>query len=161
MIAPEKPPNPSARTAAPQSEYSVEGREYRLVVTGGRDYRDREAVFRQLSACRRSAARTGMTLVVIHGGCPTGADYWASLWCQRKGVLERRYDADWKRYGISAGPRRNEEMLALEQPDMVLAFPGGRGTADCVRRARARGLLVITHDHRALEAKSAAAEASR
>jgi hypothetical protein len=52
-------------------------------------------------------------------------------------------------------------MLAAEHPDMVLAFPGGRGTADCVRRARARGLLVITHDHRTLEAKSAAAEVDR
>lgn len=149
MSAPEVPP------AAPQV------REYRLVVTGGRDYGDRDAVFRQLSACRASAARTGMTLVVIHGDCPTGADHWASLWCQRTGVTERRYRADWNRYGRSAGPRRNEEMLAREQPDMVLAFPGGRGTADCVRRARARGLLVITHDHRTLEVTSNAVEYER
>ncbi len=138
-----------------------QSREYRLVVTGGRDYRDREAVFGQLFACRRSAARTGMTLVVIHGDCPTGADHWASLWCAKTGIAERRYAADWDRYGRSAGPRRNEEMLAVEQPDMVLAFPGGQGTADCVRRARARGLFVITQDHRTLEAKNNAMEFDR
>lgn len=138
-----------------------QGREYRLAVTGGRDYRDREAVFGQLFACRRSASRTGLTLVVIHGDCPTGADHWAALWCAKTGVPERRYPADWDRYGRSAGPRRNEEMLAAEQPDMVLAFPGGRGTADCVRRARARGLLVITQNHRTLEASRAAGEVDR
>ncbi len=27
--------------------------------------------------------------------------------------------------------------------DLVLAFPGGRGTADCVRRARGPGIEVL------------------
>jgi len=33
-------------------------------------------------------------------------------------------------------------MLAEGEPDAVLAFPGGRGTADMVRRAKRAGVPV-------------------
>ena len=33
-------------------------------------------------------------------------------------------------------------MVSEGQPDLVLAFPGNRGTADTVRRASAAGVLV-------------------
>lgn len=32
---------------------------------------------------------------------------------------------------------------AVARPDLVVAFPGGRGTADMVRRATAAGIEVI------------------
>jgi hypothetical protein len=38
-------------------------------------------------------------------------------------------------FGRSGGPKRNQQMLEEGKPDLVLAFPGGRGTADMVRRA--------------------------
>jgi hypothetical protein len=34
-------------------------------------------------------------------------------------------------------------MIDQGRPDLVVAFPGGRGTADMVRRARAAGISVI------------------
>lgn len=34
-------------------------------------------------------------------------------------------------------------MLDLAKPDVVVAFKGGRGTADMVRRAREAGVKVI------------------
>lgn len=34
-------------------------------------------------------------------------------------------------------------MLTDGQPDLVVAFPGGRGTADMVRRARAAGVETV------------------
>jgi predicted Rossmann-fold nucleotide-binding protein len=34
-------------------------------------------------------------------------------------------------------------MLAEGRPDAVIAFPGGKGTADMVRKARAAGLPVV------------------
>jgi hypothetical protein len=34
-------------------------------------------------------------------------------------------------------------MLDCERPDVVLAFPGGKGTADMVRRAERAGIRVI------------------
>ena len=120
--------------------------EFRVLVTGGRDYPDRQAVFLRLATCRQEAVRNGLKLIVIHGDCPTGADHWAALWCRREDIDERRYRAQWNLYGRSAGPRRNQRMLDEEQPDLVLAFPGGRGTADLVRRAATAGVLVAHLD---------------
>ena len=120
--------------------------EFRVLVTGGRDYPDRQAVFSRLATCRQEAVRNGLKLIVIHGDCPTGADQLAALWCRREGIDERRYPAQWNLHGRSAGPRRNQRMLDEEQPDLVLAFPGGRGTADLVRRAATAGVLVAHLD---------------
>jgi hypothetical protein len=46
--------------------------------------------------------------------------------------------------GKAAGSIRNQRMLDAEKHiDVVVAFPGGRGTADMVRRARAAGIHVL------------------
>ncbi len=37
---------------------------------------------------------------------------------------------------------RNQQMLDEAKPDMVLAFPGGRGTDDMVSRAEKAGVPV-------------------
>lgn len=51
--------------------------------------------------------------------------------------------ADWSKYGKAAGPMRNQKMLDEYKPDLVVALPGGRGTADMVSRARVAGVEVI------------------
>jgi hypothetical protein len=50
------------------------------------------------------------------------------------GIFDRRV---WPSQGDgrAAGPRRNQRMLEDFRPDLVVAFPGGRGTAYMVRRA--------------------------
>jgi len=52
------------------------------------------------------------------------------------------FDADWK-LGKKAGPLRNQRMIDEGRPDLVVAFPGGKGTADMVRRAEAAGVKVL------------------
>jgi hypothetical protein len=59
------------------------------------------------------------------------------------GVPVSAHPADWFSHGKAAGPIRNQEMLAMEAPALVVAFPGGRGTADMVRRARKAGVDVL------------------
>jgi hypothetical protein len=49
--------------------------------------------------------------------------------------------AEWDMYGPSAGPRRNARMVEWK-PDVVIAFPGNRGTADMVRQAKAAEIPV-------------------
>lgn len=89
--------------------------------------------------------------LVIHGGAQ-GADRIAREWCICRKVECRGYAADWKRHGRAAGPIRNQRMLDDGKPDLVIAFPGGRGTADMVRRAIATGIRAIeipeATDHR-------------
>jgi len=112
----------------------------RVLVCGGRDYRDREAVFGELHAL---AERYGW-LTIIEGGA-TGADSLAREWAQLcyHGLVT--VVADWQSHGRAAGPIRNQQMLTSAKPDLVLAFPGGRGTADMVRRANAAGLNVRSY----------------
>ncbi len=69
--------------------------------------------------------------LVIHGGA-TGADRWAGIWADKRGVRCQVEPADWSR-GPRAGPERNQRMVDM-RPDAALQFPGGDGTADCVRR---------------------------
>ncbi|MEM9912925.1 MAG: hypothetical protein AAF922_19365 [Pseudomonadota bacterium] len=45
--------------------------------------------------------------------------------------------------GRAAGPIRNKEMLDEGCPDLVVAFPGGRGTANMVKQAQAAGVEVL------------------
>jgi hypothetical protein len=79
---------------------------------------------------------------VAHGGAD-GADTLANAAALMLSVPVTEYPADWKSYGPSGGPIRNARMLGEFMPDVVLAFPGGAGTADMVKRARAAGVRVV------------------
>lgn len=107
----------------------------RVLVCGGRDYADGGSVFHTLETLR------GISLI-IEGGA-LGADEWAALWADTRGVKRMRFAADWGAHGRAAGPRRNQRMLDEGKPDLVVAFPGGKGTADMVRRARKAGIPVL------------------
>jgi hypothetical protein len=76
--------------------------------------------------------------VIIHGGA-TGADQMAGVWAAMAGLDV----LCWTVEGRSASPVSNQRMIDEGKPDLVIAFPGGRGTADTVRRARQAGIQVI------------------
>ncbi len=125
----------------------------RVLVCGGRDYKDRDHIWNTL--CEIDA-ETPIT-VVIHG-CATGADDEGMIWAQACGKKHAPFAAAWddlshpdalirtrrdgSRYDAKAGPRRNARMIAEGKPDLVVAFPGGDGTADMVRKARAAGIPI-------------------
>lgn len=79
---------------------------------------------------------------VIHGGC-RGADEGAGDWAKSEHIAVVACPANWKKHGKAAGPIRNREMLAVHQPDFVIALPGGRGTADMISAAESAGIPVI------------------
>jgi len=110
----------------------------RVLVCGGRRYHNRARVY---SALNKVDADFGITCV-IHGAC-TGADELAGRWARISSKEERAYPADWKKLGRKAGPIRNDRMLMDGKPDIVLAFPGGIGTEDMVRKAERKGVVVL------------------
>lgn len=109
----------------------------RVVVTGGRAYQYRDKVNRTLSKVRVKYPG----LVIVHGDCPTGADRFAQEWCEVNAISFQRMPANWEKHGKGAGPLRNSLMI-YSKPYAVIAFPGGTGTADCVKKARAAGIPV-------------------
>ena len=109
----------------------------RVLVCGGRDYRDRPALWAALDVIH---AETPIGLV-IQGEAP-GADRLASMWAAGRRVDCAGFAADWTRYGKAAGPIRNRRMIEEGRPHLVVAFPGKKGTANMVSQARAAGVTV-------------------
>lgn len=108
----------------------------KLMVTGGRDYDDEKMVFDVLDEIH---AKTPIKLL-IHGNAK-GADALAQLWCNDRGVPFKAFPAKWKQYGKAAGPIRNQDMIN-EKPWLLVAFPGGTGTANAVFVARRHNIPV-------------------
>lgn len=108
----------------------------KTIICGGRDYILTDADRAWLDGLKDSLPITEM----VSGGA-SGADQGGEEWSLRHRLPMRRFNADWRRYKVSAGPRRNQQMA--DYADACIAFPGGKGTADMVRRAREMGLKVI------------------
>lgn len=111
----------------------------RVLVCGGRNFYDKQLL---KSTLDRLHAEQPISCI-IQGGA-SGADFLSKHWAVAYGGMRvEEYKADWKSNSRSAGPKRNALMLLLGKPDLVVAFPGGKGTADMTRRARRAGLTVI------------------
>lgn len=110
----------------------------RVLVCGGRNYNDADRIFDVLNDYDRDFNFT----VLIHGGA-SGADSHAARWAEIGNLKIHTFQANWKKYGKSAGPKRNQRMLDEGKPDLVIAFPGGVGTRDMVTRAKDAGVHVI------------------
>lgn len=110
----------------------------RVLVCGGRDYTDAMTLGSWLGGIHKDR---GIALIIEGGG--TGADTLARLFGQYAGIPVRTFGANWRKLGKAAGPIRNAKMIEEGKPDLCVAFPGGRGTADMVRRARAAGIEVL------------------
>lgn len=122
----------------------------KVLVTGGRAYGNRARLYQMLDEIHVA----GITCIV-HGGAGyldaetmqmVGADLIAGHWASERLVPVRVYEVTrtmWRTQGRRAGPWRNRDMLTIERPDLVLSAPGGKGTADCVRQAKAMGIQVM------------------
>lgn len=130
------------------------GAPYRILVAGSRDWDDWRTVAEALTeAAGHFPPDAG--IVVVHGGCRTGADDIAGTEAALRGGGWRSeiHPARWAVHGRKAGPARNAEMVSLGA-DVVLvpAMPCTRvlcagkpphdshGTADCAAKAQAAGI---------------------
>lgn len=130
-------PAPVARETEPEVEAPpAVGR--RVVVTGGRAYDDKATLERVLESAHADAPIT----LLAHGGAK-GADALAAAWAHARGIPTQPFPADWDTYGKAAGPMRNTQMLREIDPDLVIVFPGGVGTADLERKAADRRIPMV------------------
>jgi hypothetical protein len=104
----------------------------RILVCGGREFRDVEKMNKVLSqVCSWATDRAN--LVIIHGGC-RGADEMAGVWGRENSVKVVEVPAQWDLHGNAAGPLRNQHMIDHFTPTQGVVFPGGRGTLDMLTR---------------------------
>jgi hypothetical protein len=97
--------------------------DYRILVTGSRDWPDE----RRVEGALEALAAQLPALVVVHGDAPRGPDFLAGFWVRRQrsagrtGISEEPHPADWDRYGKRAGMIRNAEMVTAGA-DMCFAW---------------------------------------
>jgi hypothetical protein len=97
-----------------------------VIVTGGRDYNDYDTIQKVLNLFDIG--------LLIQGGA-LGADKQAQEYAKHNGIECVTVIADWNKHGRAAGPIRNREMLLKYPNAIVVAFPGGAGTANCIKTA--------------------------
>lgn len=126
----------------------------RVLVTGSREWRDREMVFSALDTFHEV---NGITAIIE--GCARGADHFAEEWSrERLGKEPEHYPAPWdlcRSQGRpkAAGPIRNSQMLREGEPELVVAFHDdlagaiGGGTSDMVHKARRANVQVVVVSH--------------
>ncbi len=113
----------------------------RVLVCGGRDFNNEDYL---LEALHILDMRVKIS-AIIQGGA-RGADLLARKVAEECNIPMFEFRAQWKQHGKAAGPIRNKRMLEEGNPDMVLAFPGGPGTANMIAQARAADVPVIQLD---------------
>lgn len=123
---------------------------HKILVCGGRNYKDKSKVHLTLTQycidngfCSDDDYQMPFGITLVHGGAK-GADELADAWGVINWIPVIVYKPEWKKYGAGAGPIRNQQMLDKEKPDVVIAFPGGKGTADMIQRAKKAGVKIIT-----------------
>ncbi len=105
-----------------------------VLVTGGREYKNRDFVFTSLDSLHAHVTITNL----VHGAA-RGADTFAGDWALARGVPCQAYpveaqDGPWP----GAGHARNRRMYLDARPALVIAFPGGRGTNGMVEFVKSR-----------------------
>lgn len=81
-------------------------------------------------------------LVIISGGAK-GVDSAAADWAIVNWINPEIYKPNWFKFKKVAGLIRNQQMLKKGKPDLVVAFPGGRGTNHMVGISKKAGVKVI------------------
>lgn len=111
----------------------------RVIVCGGRDYADTSNVRRALRYIEEGLEPEALTLV--HGSC-SGADRLAADEALRRGWTVEPHFAKPSVYGSPAAFHIRNQEMADAGADLLIAFPGGNGTANMVERAEKAGIPV-------------------
>ena len=108
----------------------------RVLIAGGRDFTDKQFLTEYMSTYLGSVT----TLI---SGTARGADNLGEEWAKENGIAIERYPAQWSRDGKAAGPIRNAEMLKKGNPDLVVVFEGGKGSAHMASISRKAGVNTV------------------
>ncbi len=107
----------------------------RIVIAGCRNFENYELAKKYINFCI-SDIKKKYELIFISGGC-SGADLLGERYAKENGYALEIYPANWKKYGRSAGPKRNKQMA--DNCDYVICFWDGksRGTKSMIDYAKA------------------------
>lgn len=105
----------------------------RITIGGYRKYDNYDVFCKNVDAY---ISETGADEITILSGHCSGVDMMAERYAAEKGYCLEVYPAEWDRYGLAAGPMRNQVMVV--NSDMVIAFWNGtsKGTRNLIDTAK-------------------------
>ena len=123
---------------------------FRILITGSRSWPDPEQIRITILDTIENSGSALEDTVIVHGDCPSGADYMASVIADHEGITQERHPADWKGLGRKAGFVRNAEMVKLGA-DICLAFihngsAGATMTATSASKAGIPTKIIVNDD---------------
>lgn len=111
----------------------------KTIIAGGRDHVFTKRDFELLDQYRGI-----LPITEVVSGCATGADRMGEIWAQSRKLPVTKFDPNSMDLSMNFAIRaklRNQQMA--DYADALVAFPGGSGTADMIRRATEQKLVVI------------------
>jgi UDP-N-acetylmuramoylalanine-D-glutamate ligase len=115
----------------------------KMLICGGRDFDDWGLFTASMIDIFNQNSTAANPIDHIIAGGARGADTFARRLAKGWDLTFTEYPAKWDEFGKSAGYIRNRQMLDEGQPDLVVAFPGGKGTEMMVKIAQEAGVKVI------------------
>lgn len=132
----------------------------KLIIAGGRDFSDKVRFYRSMNEYVTELNQQGIEIATVVCGTrwtpgtkPRGADEFGDFWAQENGIPVKYFEADWNRYGRSAGPRRNQEMG--DYGDQAIVFWDGesRGSKNMIDIMRRLGKSVKVESFTVMKSK--------
>jgi len=112
----------------------------RIVIAGSRDYNNYTQAKEFIDSVL-NPIQAENKIIIVSGGC-RGADLLGERYARENGFEIEKHPADWNKYGLKAGPLRNEEMAKVA--DYVICFWDGKskGTKNMIETAKKHKKLV-------------------
>lgn len=128
----------------------------RIIVCGGRHFNDYACLESILDDVLADHNLGYAEVEVVSGGCPSGADALGELFATTHNIQCSRFPAEWDKYGKSAGPIRNSQMVNYareSQKPIVVAFSNSttRGTNDTIKKANKLGIEIVNIQYTSVE----------
>ena len=126
-------------------------RKARIIICGGRHFKDYERLESTMNEVMNKIAPWRDVVEIVSGHCE-GADQLGELYAKNHDLPCKVIPAQWEKFGKSAGPIRNSEMVkyaAEAEMPVVVAFrsPRTTGTNDTVKKATKQGFKVFVVDY--------------
>jgi hypothetical protein len=86
---------------------------------------------------------SGFEITEVVSGCADGVDKLGEEWADWMGLPVKRFPADWKQYGKSAGYQRNEEMARYADALIAIWDGSSKGTAHMIDTAKKSNTMLI------------------
>lgn len=115
----------------------------RILICGGRNFNDKHMFDAAMRTIPHHLNFNFIGSPVIISGGATGADTLARDFAIAEGLPFIEFPADWKKHGKRAGYIRNKQMLDEGRANLVVAFPGGKGTEMMIDLATKANVLVM------------------